>query len=67
MFFPRLPLTKGSFITVFYTVTDTPIVVSTLDGSTLKLFLEDEDDFAVSAENVFTKLDEEDKGKLPKS
>ncbi|ESQ32318.1 hypothetical protein EUTSA_v10004570mg [Eutrema salsugineum] len=46
---------------------DTPIVVSILDGSTLKLFLEDEDDFAMLAENLFTDLDEEDKGKLCKS
>ncbi|CAH2044594.1 unnamed protein product [Thlaspi arvense] len=46
---------------------DTPIVVSVLDGSTLKLFLEDEDDFAMLAENLFTDLDEEDKGKLCKS
>ncbi|CAA7025989.1 unnamed protein product [Microthlaspi erraticum] len=46
---------------------DTPIVVSILDGSSLKLFLEDEDDFAMLAENLFTDLDEEDKGKLCKS
>lgn len=42
-------------------------MVSILDGSTLKLILEDEDDFAMLAENLFTDLDEEDKGKLPKS
>ncbi|XP_009111900.1 uncharacterized protein LOC103837302 [Brassica rapa] len=48
-------------------LTDTPVVVSILDGSTLKLILEDEDDFAMLAENLFTDLDEEDKGKLPKS
>ncbi|KAF3568307.1 hypothetical protein DY000_02011187 [Brassica cretica] len=47
-------------------LTDTPVVVSILDGSTLKLILEDEDDFAMLAENLFTDLDEEDKGKLPK-
>lgn len=47
--------------------TDTPIVVSILDGSTLNLFLEDEDDFAMLAENLFTDLDEEDIGKLCKS
>jgi hypothetical protein len=33
----------------------------------LKMFLEDEDDFAMLAENLFTDLDEEDKGKLCKS
>ncbi|KAG2316509.1 hypothetical protein Bca4012_067375 [Brassica carinata] len=48
-------------------LTDTPVVVTVLDGSTLKLILEDEDDFAMLAENLFTDLDEEDKGKLPKS
>lgn len=46
---------------------DTPIVVSILDGTMLKMFLEDEDDFAMLAENLFTDLDEEDKGKLCKS
>ncbi|CAN8255666.1 unnamed protein product [Cochlearia groenlandica] len=46
---------------------DAPIVVSILDGSMLKLYLEDEDDFAMLAENLFTDLDEEDKGKLRKS
>ncbi|CAN0920420.1 hypothetical protein LINGRAHAP2_LOCUS32035 [Linum grandiflorum] len=43
-----------------------PMVVSILDGSTLREFLEDEDDFAMLAENVFTDLDEEDKGKINK-
>lgn len=52
---------------VYFFLTDTPVVVSILDGSTLKLILEDEDDFAMLAENLFTDLDEEDKGKLPKS
>lgn len=31
------------------------------------MFWEDEDDFAMLAENLFTELDEEDNGKLPKS
>lgn len=44
-----------------------PLVVSILDGNTLRLFLEDEDDFAMLAENLFTDLDVEDKGKLRKS
>ncbi|KAH9753987.1 calcium-binding EF hand family protein [Citrus sinensis] len=43
---------------------DDPLVVSVLDGNTLKLFLEDEDDFAMLAENLFTDLDTEDKGKV---
>jgi hypothetical protein len=31
------------------------------------MFLEDEDDFAMIAENLFTDLDTEDKGKIGKS
>ncbi|KAG5044383.1 hypothetical protein JHK87_008298 [Glycine soja] len=44
-----------------------PLVVSILDGSTLRLLSEDEDDFAMLAENLFTDLDAEDKGKISKS
>ncbi|XP_020213502.1 uncharacterized protein LOC109797778 [Cajanus cajan] len=46
---------------------DNPLVVSILDGSTLRMLLEDEDDFAMLAENLFTDLDVEDKGKISKS
>ncbi|TKY61390.1 E3 ubiquitin protein ligase DRIP2 [Spatholobus suberectus] len=46
---------------------DNPLVVSILDGSTLRLLLEDEDDFAMLAESLFTDLDVEDKGKISKS
>ncbi|KAK2637822.1 hypothetical protein Ddye_025617 [Dipteronia dyeriana] len=46
---------------------DDPIVVSVLEGNTLRLFLEDEDDFAMLAENLFTDLDTEDKGKICKA
>ncbi|CAH2080662.1 unnamed protein product, partial [Thlaspi arvense] len=46
---------------------ENPIVISILDGRTLRLFLEDEDDFAMLAENLFTDLDTEDKGKIQKS
>ncbi|XP_004302048.1 PREDICTED: uncharacterized protein LOC101303717 [Fragaria vesca subsp. vesca] len=46
---------------------DDPIVISILDGNTIRLFLEDEDDFAMLAENLFTDLDAEDVGKLSKS
>ncbi|EOA21064.1 hypothetical protein CARUB_v10001403mg [Capsella rubella] len=57
----------GVFISaVADTLRDAPVVVSVLDGSMLKMFLEDEDDFAMLAENLFTDLDEEDKGKLCK-
>lgn len=46
--------------------TDDPLVVSILNGSTLRLYLEDEDDFALLAESLFTDLDVEDKGKIMK-
>lgn len=44
-----------------------PIILSILDGKTLQIFLEDEDDFAMLAENLFTDLDIEDRGKIRKS
>ncbi|KAL5702158.1 hypothetical protein ACHQM5_027407 [Ranunculus cassubicifolius] len=46
---------------------DDPIVISILDGSPLRLFLEDEDDFAMLAENLFTDLDVADTGKIKKN
>ncbi|XP_020590806.1 uncharacterized protein LOC110031764 isoform X1 [Phalaenopsis equestris] len=46
---------------------DDPLVVSILDGSALRVFLDDEDDFAMVAENLFTELDTNDTGKLSKS
>lgn len=46
---------------------DDPLVVAILDGTTLQLFLEDEDDFAMLAENIFTDLDTEDKGKISRN
>ncbi|PRQ41847.1 hypothetical protein RchiOBHm_Chr3g0451171 [Rosa chinensis] len=46
---------------------DDPLVISILDGNTIRLFLEDEDDFAMLAENLFTDLDAEDVGKINKS
>ncbi|XP_059438104.1 uncharacterized protein LOC132170959 [Corylus avellana] len=45
---------------------DDPLVIVTLNGNILRLFLEDEDDFAMIAENLFTDLDAEDKGKISK-
>lgn len=45
---------------------DDPIVVAILDGKVLKMLMEDEDDFAMLAENLFTDLDTEDDGKLSK-
>ncbi|GLJ36366.1 hypothetical protein SUGI_0730020 [Cryptomeria japonica] len=46
---------------------DDPLVVSILDGSVIRLFLEDEDDFAMLAENLFTDLDTDDSGKLSRN
>ncbi|CAN6714845.1 unnamed protein product [Malus baccata var. baccata] len=46
---------------------DDPLVISILDGYTIRLFLEDEDDFAMLAENLFTDLDVEDTGKINKN
>ncbi|KAL7083865.1 hypothetical protein ACP275_14G188200 [Erythranthe tilingii] len=43
---------------------DDPVVVAILNGSTIQIFLEDEDDFAMIAENLFTELDTEDRGKI---
>ena len=45
-------------------LTENPLVVSILDGSALKASLEDEDDFAMLAENLFTDLDVQDSGKI---
>ncbi|KAI4302995.1 hypothetical protein MLD38_038677 [Melastoma candidum] len=46
---------------------DDPLVLSILDGRELRLYLEDEDDFAMLAENLFTELDTEDTGKIKRS
>ncbi|XP_027107389.1 uncharacterized protein [Coffea arabica] len=46
---------------------DDPMVLSILDGKALRIILEDEDDFAMLAENLFTDLDIEDRGKIRKS
>ncbi|KAF3949873.1 hypothetical protein CMV_024306 [Castanea mollissima] len=46
---------------------DDPLVISILDGNILRLFLDDEDDFAMIAEDLFTDLDAEDKGKISKN
>ncbi|RWV88072.1 hypothetical protein GW17_00049875 [Ensete ventricosum] len=45
---------------------DDPLAISVLDGSALRVFLDDEDDFAMLAENLFTDLDVDDRGKLSK-
>ncbi|KAH7652284.1 EF-hand-containing protein [Dioscorea alata] len=46
---------------------DDPLVVSVLDGNALRIVLDDEDDFAMLAENLFTDLDAHDNGKLSKN
>ncbi|BBN19673.1 hypothetical protein MPTK1_8g12640 [Marchantia polymorpha subsp. ruderalis] len=46
---------------------DEPIVVSVLDGSTIRALLDDEDEFAMVAENLFTDLDVDESGKLNRS
>ncbi|KAM1353990.1 hypothetical protein ACFX2H_033397 [Malus domestica] len=57
----------GEYITAIADeLKDDPLVISVLDGCNLRLFLEDEDDFAMLAENLFTDLDVEDKGKINK-
>ncbi|XP_048433137.1 uncharacterized protein LOC125473848 [Pyrus x bretschneideri] len=58
----------GEYITAIADeLKDDPLVISVLDGYNLRLFLEDEDDFAMLAENLFTDLDVEDKGKINKN
>lgn len=44
--------------------TDDPLVVSVLDGAAIKTLLEDEDEFAMVAENLFEELDTDESGKL---
>lgn len=44
-----------------------PIVATVLDGSPIREVLADEDDFAVLAESLFTKLDADENGKLSRS
>lgn len=46
---------------------DDPLVVSVLNGNALRIVLDDEDDFAMLAENLFTDLDADDNGKLSKN
>lgn len=58
---------KNYITTIADELEDDPLVVSILNGNTLRLFMEDEDDFAMLAENLFTDLDAEDKGKISKS
>ncbi|KAK8924184.1 hypothetical protein KSP39_PZI019643 [Platanthera zijinensis] len=46
---------------------DDPLLILVLDGSTLRIFLADEDDFAMMSENLFIDLDTDDTGKLSKN
>ncbi|XP_021891282.1 uncharacterized protein LOC110809698 [Carica papaya] len=58
---------KDYFAAIADELKDDPLVLRICDGESLKPVLEDEDDFAMLAEKVFTDLDVEDKGKIPKS
>jgi hypothetical protein len=58
---------KDYLIAIADQLSDDPLVISILDGNILRLFLDDEDDFAMIAENLFIDLDTEDKGKISKS
>eukprot|EP00246_Nothoceros_aenigmaticus_P001141 TRINITY_DN11505_c0_g1_i1.p1 TRINITY_DN11505_c0_g1~~TRINITY_DN11505_c0_g1_i1.p1 ORF type:complete len:340 (-),score=91.07 TRINITY_DN11505_c0_g1_i1:562-1581(-) len=44
-----------------------PVVISVLDGSVIRGLLEDEDEFAMLSENLFTEFDKDDNGKLSRS
>lgn len=57
----------GKHYKYIFVFPDDPLVLSILDGKSLRIFLDDEDDFAMIAENLFTDLDTEDKGKIRKS
>ncbi|KAF6161800.1 hypothetical protein GIB67_008561 [Kingdonia uniflora] len=46
---------------------DDPLVISVLDGTPLRVYLEDEDDFAMLVESLFTELDRKDKGKIKRN
>jgi Ca2+-binding EF-hand superfamily protein len=46
---------------------DEPLLVSVLDGTAIKMLLEDEDEFAMLAETLFTELDTDDSGKLSRN
>ncbi|KAF9606027.1 hypothetical protein IFM89_022153 [Coptis chinensis] len=58
---------KDYVIAIADELKDDPMVVCVLDGSAIRLFLEDEDDFAMLAENLFTDLDVADIGKIKKN
>lgn len=46
---------------------DEPLLVSVLDGTAIKMLIEDEDEFAMLAETLFTELDTDDSGKLSRN
>ncbi|XP_019229150.1 PREDICTED: uncharacterized protein LOC109210223 [Nicotiana attenuata] len=58
------PILRNYVAAIADELQDDPIVIAILDGKTLCMFLEDEDDFAMLAENLFTDLDTEDRGKI---
>lgn len=69
----RLPSSKilgieiiGGLTLILLVRAEEPVVVAVLDGSVIKALLEDEDEFAMLAENLFTELDTDESGKLSK-
>lgn len=60
-------LVKEYFLALADELKDDPLVISILDGHALRDLMDDEDDFAMLAENLFTDLDADDRGKLSKN
>lgn len=60
-------LVNEYFLALADELKDDPLVISILDGHALRDLMDDEDDFAMLAENLFTDLDADDKGKLSKN
>ncbi|ONK76519.1 uncharacterized protein A4U43_C03F29040 [Asparagus officinalis] len=58
---------KEYLVTLADELKDDPLVISILDGHALRVFMDDEDDFAMLAESLFTDLDVDDRGKLSKN
>ncbi|XP_072972584.1 uncharacterized protein [Typha angustifolia] len=64
---PRMQKVQDYLLALADELKDDPLVISILDGRALRPILDDEDDFAMLAEDLFTDLDVNDKGKISKS
>lgn len=64
--FVLLPFSFVGYNWISLNLSDDPLAILVLDGSALRVFLDDEDDFAMLSENLFTDLDVDDRGKLSK-